>query len=100
MEKSETTELDPKPPIPEQNEGMVNLYTNSLSIDWTLYDVRIKFGHLTFAGQPPKLVIEGKAGVTMAWAEAKALRDSLSDLVARYESVNGEIIPPKLAPAN
>lgn len=75
------------------------VYANLVHLDWTLYDLTMRFGQLKYAGDPRlhKLTAEEQACVTVAWAEAKYLRDMLSDLLAKYEKINGEIQHPKLA---
>jgi|HubBroStandDraft_6_1064221.scaffolds.fasta_scaffold819618_2 hypothetical protein len=45
-----------------------------------------------FAG----LVAEELAAVTMAWGQAKLLRDALIDAIERYEIANGELKWPAL----
>lgn len=77
------------------------IYANIVNLDWTLYDVTLRFAQLKFAGDPRarKLTAEEQGSVTIAWAEAKYLRDTLTDLLSKYEKVNGEIRRPQLAPA-
>lgn len=83
-------------------EGICEIYTNFIQITWTLFDVRIRLAQVVptamkFAEDDPKgFVAEENAAVTMAWAEAKILRDMLVDAVQRYEKTNGEIKPLKL----
>jgi hypothetical protein len=75
------------------------VYSNSLNINWSLFDVRIRFaqikpivGQAETPGKPPERKIEDKAAVVLAWAQAKNLRDMLTEAVKRYETVNGEIL--------
>jgi hypothetical protein len=34
--------------------------------------------------------------MTLAWGHAKVLRDTLNEVIQRYEKANGEIITPKM----
>jgi hypothetical protein len=81
-------------------EGAPEIYCNYVNVTWTLFDVRFLLGQLIPSGVDLNagFVVEQRGAVTFAWAEAKVLRDMLADLVARYESVNGEIKPIKLPP--
>jgi hypothetical protein len=69
------------------------VYGNFFNASWTLFDVRFLIGQLVPTGvdQTSQFVVEQRAAVTIAWAEAKVLRDILNDLVAKYEHANGEI---------
>jgi hypothetical protein len=77
------------------------IYGNFLNCSWTLVDVRFQIGQLV-----PKspgdisggFVVQERGFVTMAWHQAKVLRDLVISLVASYEQENGEIKMPKLAP--
>jgi hypothetical protein len=79
-------------------EATPQIYTNYVHVSWTLFDVRFLLGQLvpTDPHKPSEFVVAEQGAVTVAWPEAKGLRDILIDLVARYEKVNGEIKPPKL----
>jgi hypothetical protein len=82
-------------------EVMPEIYCNYVNASWTLYDVRVVLGQLVPLdnGKNAGFVVEERGAVTVAWPEAKVLRDALIDLVARYEKTNGEIVPLKLPPA-
>jgi Protein of unknown function (DUF3467) len=84
----------------EGPDGVMNIYANSARLEWTLYDVRMRFGQLLFVGNPEerRMIVEERVAVTVAWAEAKYLRDLLADLINKYERVNGEISALALAP--
>ena len=45
---------------------------------------------------PLRFVAEELAAVTMAWGQAKLLRDALIDAIERYEIANGELKWPAL----
>jgi hypothetical protein len=85
----------------KRKEGTPEIYSNYVNASWTLFDVRIVLGQLVplNSGGGAEFVVEERAAITVAWPEAKILRDALTDLVARYEKVNGEIKPLKLPPA-
>jgi hypothetical protein len=44
--------------------------------------------------------VEVRAAVNMAWAQAKFLRDMLTDAIERYEIANGELKWPEPATQN
>ena len=97
----ESQTLEPKFEVVEPNNGIYHTYTNHITADWTLFDIHLRFGEL--AMQPgfktPGFSVtrlEERACITMSWAEAKNLRELLTDLISRYEDVNGEIKPPKM----
>jgi uncharacterized protein DUF3467 len=81
-------------------EATPEIYTNYVHVSWTLFDVRFQLGQLIPTGTDltAEFVVEQRGAVTVAWAEAKVLRDMLADMVDRYEKVNGEIKSLKLPP--
>jgi hypothetical protein len=85
----------------KRKEGTPEIYCNYVTASWTLFDVRIVAGQLVPKDNAAHagFVVEERAAITVAWAEAKVLRDALIDLVARYEKTNGEIGTLKLPPA-
>jgi hypothetical protein len=85
--------IKPKEATPE-------IYCNYFHPSWTLFDVRIQLGQLVPRDSDPAsgFVVEQRGAVTVGWGELKLIRNGLSDLVAKYERVNGEIKTPKLAP--
>jgi hypothetical protein len=84
--------------VPE--EGTPEIYGNFVNVSWTLFDVRFRIGQLIPRATNPKsgFVVEQQCAVTIAWPEAKLLRDMLTELVSKYESVNGEFKPLTLPP--
>lgn len=73
-------------------------YCNFTRASWTLFDVRVKIGQLVPSGEGVKdFVVEERAAVTFSWNQAKILARLLSELVASFEEVNGEIKSLKLA---
>lgn len=82
-------------------EATPEIYTNYVHASWSLFDVRFQLGQLIPTGTDltSGFVVEQRGAVTLAWAEAKVLRDMLADMIDRYEKTNGEIKPLKL-PAN
>jgi hypothetical protein len=87
---------------PSRSGATPELYTNYTHMSWTLFDVRVRLGHLV--GADPTLevstqfVVEELGAVTFSWPQAKFIRDQLTRLVASYEETNGEIKPLKLPP--
>jgi len=73
------------------------IYCNYAHASWTLSDVRLTLGQL-IPNEEGVFVIEQRGAVTFAWDQAKYLRDRLVELIASYESVNGEIPRIKLPP--
>jgi hypothetical protein len=83
-------------------EGIREIYTNYISLSWTLFDVRLLLAQVvptamsTSDDEVKGFAALEAAAVTMAWAEAKAVRDMLTNAIERYEKANGEIKPLKL----
>jgi hypothetical protein len=95
-------------PIEESEDGVFSAYANVVNLDWTLYDVRIRFGELmqvpnddnpTWKNQHA-IVLE-RAAIRLPWHQAKNLRDVLDGVLRNYEEINGKLAPIKLpnAPA-
>jgi uncharacterized protein DUF3467 len=86
----------------DHKDGVCEIYTNFVDIGWGPADVYLRLGHLVPATQaaPVRFVVEVRASVNMAWAEAKVLRDMLTDAIERYEIANGELKWPQLAAQN
>jgi hypothetical protein len=84
--------------VPE--DGVYEAYSNFVYVNWTPLDVRIRFAQIIpEVGKPPQAgrwVIEESVAMTLAWGHAKFLRDTLNDVIQRYEKANGEIITPKM----
>ena len=82
-------------PVPE-------IYTNYTHVSWTLFDVRLRLGHLVGADPSSEVstqfVAEELRAVTFSWPQAKFIRDQLTKLVASFEETNVEIKPLKLPP--
>lgn len=78
-----------------RRDDSTEIYTNFHFVNWSIVDVRLRFGQLTPTDQNEQgkigVVAEEQAAVTMSWASAKVLRDSLSDAIQRYEKANGII---------
>ena len=85
--------------IPSED-GVLDIYSNILYANWTLYDLRFRLGQIVAdpRKQPEKApwaIIE-RAVVTMPWGQVKYVRDLLNDCINRYEKANGEITIPKM----
>jgi hypothetical protein len=89
------------PPLDwKSNPNSLDVYSNLIMVNWSLFDVRILFGQVVppLSESVSRVVAEQRAAVTVAWAEAKVLRDLLTDAIQRYETVNGVIKPPVPVP--
>jgi len=85
-------------PIEEPEDGPFDAYANVVNLNWTLYDVRIRFAELLqiSADEAPtwknqKGVLFERVNVTMPWHVAKTLRDVLDGVLKDYEEKNGEL---------
>jgi hypothetical protein len=92
-----------KVPLVEPEGGRADVYSNIVNLNWTAADVRIRFMELlqassdsekTIAAQ--RAILMERAAVTMAWHQAKVLRDLLHTAVSKYEELNGEMRIPTL----
>ena len=85
----------------QPKERTPDIYTNLVHVSWTLFDVRFTLGQLVpqRPGQSKDFAVEMQGAVTVAWPEAKILRDILVNLITSYETTNGEIKQLKIAPA-
>jgi hypothetical protein len=90
-------------PLEQPEDGVFAAYSNLVNLDWTLYDIRIRFAELlqvpndessTWADQHP--VMFERAVVTLPWHQAKLLCNSLAGVIQNYEALNGELKPIKL----
>jgi hypothetical protein len=87
----------------EPEDGVIEAYANVVNLNWTLYDVRIRFAELIQVPDDDRpnwenqhgIVLE-RAAVTIPWHQAKALSVLLSGIVKHYEEINGELKPVKL----
>jgi hypothetical protein len=82
-------------------DGVFETYSNFVDAVWTLFDITLRFAQIVPAppgsGRPFDAI--ESAAVTVAWPEAKILRNILVDLVKRFEDTNGEIKPLELPPS-
>src|SRR5262245_10051220 len=94
-------------PVLEPECGSADVYANVVNLNWTLYDVRIRFAELIQEpidtenptwGALTGVILE-RAQVTIPWHQAKLLQQMLADLVQKYEEANGELKAIKLPPA-
>jgi hypothetical protein len=88
-----------KAPLVEPEDGVFESYANVVNFNWTLTDVRIRFGELvqqsaensrgTWSEQ--EVAILERAAITLPWHQAKILCTTLVTLVKNYEELNGEL---------
>ena len=76
-----------------ESEPLDSIYANTTDLQWTLTDVTVRFGEVVqrVVANASEAKIREKAVVTIPWWQAKLLRDMLSDLISRYENLNGEL---------
>ena len=91
----------PKFDMVESRQGVQNIYANNVQAHWTPHDVRVRFGELikiteATSEAPRVFTVEERVAVTLAWGEAKILRDILSELIGQFEQLNGEIKTPQI----
>jgi hypothetical protein len=96
-----------KLPLEEPEGGIFEAYSNVVNMNWTLYDVRIRFAELLQVPDDDRpnwenqhgIVLE-RAAITLPWHQAKALCNMLAGVVKNYEEINGELKAIKIpAPA-
>jgi hypothetical protein len=79
--------------------GTLEFYGNYLHANWSLFDVRVLFGQLKpELGDSSEFIVEEQAAFILSWAQAKNLGQILTGMIEAYESVNGPIAKPLLAP--
>ena len=90
-------------PLEEPEDGVFAAYSNLVNVDWTLYDIRIRFAELiqvpneespTWAKQ--HTIMLERVTVTLPWHQAKNLCNILAGVIQNYEALNGELKPIKL----
>ncbi len=92
-----------KIPLEEPEDGIFEGYSNVVNMNWTLYDVRIRFAELIQVTDDDRPTWENQHGVvleraaiTIPWHQAKALRNMLDGVIKNYEELNGELKDIKL----
>jgi hypothetical protein len=92
---------EPKIQFIEPPNKILRTYTNTIHLDWTAYDIRIRFSEVCVEPilKTPGVkmqTVEERVSVAMPWSKAKELRDALIGAVTQYENTNGEIKIPDL----
>jgi hypothetical protein len=92
-------------PLEEPEDGVYETYANMVEADWTLTEVRLRFLHLLHvtSGDKPtnqnrEAILLERACISLPWWQAKVMKEMLDGLIRSYESVNGELQKPMLAP--
>lgn len=92
-----------KVPIEEPNDGIFEAYANVVNMNWTPYDIRLRFAELMQVPDDDRPTWENQHGillervaVTLPWHQAKILRDLLDGVIRKYEEINGELKLTKL----
>ncbi len=101
IEVSGNAPVESKIDVRDSSHGLASVYSNRFDVMWTPHDVKMKFSELikiveTTTDSPRTNVYEERVHVVVSWIQAKALAVALTELVSRYEAVNGEIKVPKL----
>jgi hypothetical protein len=92
--------------LEEPDGGIFAAYSNVVNMDWTLFDLRLRFGELMQVGDDESpswqnqhgIVLE-HAAIRIPWQQAKVLRDMLVGVIKNYEEINGELKQIKLPAA-
>lgn len=89
--------------VVEQLGGVHQVYANHITLSYTGHDVQLWFGEIArlpeiVPSDEPTTRLEQKCKVTLAWSEAKACRELLSDLITKLEGANGPINPTPTVP--
>jgi hypothetical protein len=93
-----------KAPIVTPENGTFEAYANIINFNWTLTDVRIRFGELVQQSKEgsagtwmdQETAILERATITVPWHQIKTLVMTLENLLMKYEKLNGEIKEIKL----
>ncbi len=78
--------------------GVVEVYGNLATIQWSLDDVRVRFAQMVNSPETPNPggdlvpIAQERVAVTMTWRGAKILAGNLAKAVEAFEQVNGEIV--------
>jgi hypothetical protein len=92
-------------PLEEPEGGTLEAYASIVDTDWSLTDVTLRFLQLAFVPKENQttatnreMILLERANITIPWWSTKILAGMLGELVKSYESVNGELKAPVLAP--
>jgi hypothetical protein len=85
--------------VVEQAGGVYQGYANHILASFTGHDVILRFNQLArlpeyTPSDKPTSRLEQRAAITLAWSEAKALRDLLTALIQSFETTNETAINP------
>jgi hypothetical protein len=71
----------------------VEAYANHTQATPSFHDIRLIFAGIIVPHDPesPAPYVEERAGITMSWEHAKALRDLLTRMIDGYEATTGPI---------
>jgi len=82
----------------EPENGVFSIYSNVVNLDWTLFDVRIRFSELMHvpndespSWQNQHAVVLEHAAIRISWHQAKMLMNQLAGVIHNYEELNGEL---------
>jgi hypothetical protein len=81
--------------LDSEQEKKLPLYSNSVNVKTTPWDLEFAFGHALDVDKEGKLTVASRAVVVMSPAHAKAFLGVLADNLQQYEKEFGEIAWPK-----
>jgi len=85
-------------------QGVMEIYANLATIQWSLDDVRVRLAQMINSPETPNpgddlvAIAQERAAITVTWRGAKLMATRLAEAVAAYERVNGEIITDLVLP--
>lgn len=74
--------------------GLFHVYSNSVQMASTGFDVKVIFGELAEIADD-KVIVDQRVQVAMTWIEAKIVAEFLRANVEAYEALNGPLTLPK-----
>jgi hypothetical protein len=91
-EELETREVE----IQHPPDGLLTFYANHIALGTTAFDIRLVFGQVMDI-KATKALVQQEVMVTLAWMEAKILRDLLDLQIKKYEEDNEPLFLPKIS---
>ena len=72
--------------------GTQYFHTDYVTVHWSLFDLKVRFGELVkHVAETKDSILWDRAVVTMSWGQAKVFATTMQDAVDRYEKANGPI---------
>lgn len=85
-----------------RHEQFASIYTSTVGLAGTFFDVALIFGDPTFDPEQRSVYVEDRILIKMSWEHAKALAESLAKAVSDYEVTNKVVVrtPPSVIPTS